>query len=280
MFSDNFNRTLAAGLGPAWHIDSGAWRDNDKANSDQRAPDQASVIGLSCADCKVEAKVVNFAATIAALDLRQTAAGDRYDVALLANGRLQIRRHNGGTVTVLADVPSGIADLGNWSTIALSATGAGPVALSAFVNGAARVSATDTSSAAITAPGTAGMWTDLSGVLFDDFIVTGVESAGGGADAGVDAGTPMQGFPMRARRTRALRTRAPLTQALPTQAVRAASFLPMTSIVPCAAISDRGGTSFPVAGETTRRRTPIGPLSIARPPPASPVPTAASMRTW
>src|SRR5207244_1614812 len=62
LFSDNFNRTLAAGLGPAWHIDSGAWRDNDKANSDQRAPDQASVIGLSCADCKVEAKVVNFAA--------------------------------------------------------------------------------------------------------------------------------------------------------------------------------------------------------------------------
>ena len=86
MFSDNFNRTLAAGLGPAWHIDSGAWRDNDKANSDQRAPDQASVIGLSCADCKVEAKVVNFAATIAALDLRQTAAGDRYDVALLGTG--------------------------------------------------------------------------------------------------------------------------------------------------------------------------------------------------
>ena len=194
LFSDNFNRTLAAGLGPAWHIDSGAWRDNDKANSDQRAPDQASVIGLSCADCKVEAKVVNFAATIAALDLRQTAAGDRYDVALLANGRLQIRRHNGGTVTVLADVLSGIADLGNWSTIALSATGAGPVALSAFVNGAARVSATDTSSAAITAPGTAGMWTDLSGVLFDDFIVTGVESAGGGADAGVDAGTPDAGI--------------------------------------------------------------------------------------
>ena len=64
MFSDNFNRTLAAGLGPAWHIDSGAWRDNDKANSDQRAPDQASVIGLSCAECKVEAKVVNFAATL------------------------------------------------------------------------------------------------------------------------------------------------------------------------------------------------------------------------
>src|SRR5438105_5247289 len=128
------------------------------------------------------------------LDLRQTAAGDRYDVALLANGRLQIRRHNGGTVTVLADVLSGIADLGNWSTIALSATGGGPVQLVAFVNGAARVSAMDTSSAAITAPGTAGMWTDLSGVLFDDFIVTGVESAGGGADAGVDAGTPDAGI--------------------------------------------------------------------------------------
>ena len=139
--------------------------------------------------------MVNFGATTAALDLRHTSTGDRYDVALLANGHLQIRRNNGSVVTVLGDVPSGIGDLSNWSTIALSATGAGPVQLVASVDGVAKVSAVDTSAAAITTAGTAGLWTNLSGVLFDDFTVTGM-SSGGAVDAGTpDAGTPDAGTP-------------------------------------------------------------------------------------
>src|SRR5204862_177655 len=81
-----------------------------------------------------QAKVVNFAAATAALDLRESTSNDRYDVGLLANGHLQIRRYNGATTTVLGDVASGIADLGNWATIALQATGARPVQLVASVS--------------------------------------------------------------------------------------------------------------------------------------------------
>src|SRR5205823_14534954 len=84
-------------------------------------------------------KIINFSAGVAELDLRQQSSNDRYDVALLANGNLRIRRHNGATVTVLGEAPSGIADLGWWSTIALSATGSNPVNLVASVDGVTKV---------------------------------------------------------------------------------------------------------------------------------------------
>ena len=198
LFSDNFNRTVSSGLGSSWQVTSGLWRDDgQRANSDlDGSPDRISVIGLSCADCSVQAAVVNFSATTAALDLREAASGDRYDLALTSAGRLQIRRHKGGTTTVLGDVASGIADLGNWATIALSATGAGPVQLVASVNGVPKLSVTDTSASALKGAGTAGLWTDLAGIWFDDFVVTGNADSGGTPDAGTpDAGTPDAGTP-------------------------------------------------------------------------------------
>jgi hypothetical protein len=143
----------------------------------------------------VQARVVNFAAGVAALDLRESASGDRYDVALLANGQLQIRRHDGRATAVLAQGASGIADLGNWATIGLSASGAGPVQLAASVNGTVKLTATDASGSAIAVAGTAGMTTNLAGIWFDDFLVTGL-GGGGGGDGGVpDAGTPDAGSP-------------------------------------------------------------------------------------
>jgi len=203
LFSDAFNRTT--GLGPAWRIVAGAWRTpGTRAESDMRGRDQVVVQSLSCADCSVQARVVNFAATAAALDLREGASGDRYDVALLGNGRLQVRRYNGGVTTVLGDAPSGVADLQNWATIALAATGAGPVQLVASVNGMAKLTVTDASGSAIVTPGTAGLSTSLAGVWFDDFAVIGQEGGGTGAgvpdggtvDGGaVDAGTPDAGVP-------------------------------------------------------------------------------------
>src|SRR5437868_14653340 len=42
IFSDDFNRTLTSGLGPNWTVLEGAWRDNDKANSDLDALDRAA----------------------------------------------------------------------------------------------------------------------------------------------------------------------------------------------------------------------------------------------
>ena len=196
IFSDAFNRTT--GLGSSWRIISGAWLTSTRAESDAHPSNQAAVQGLSCADCGVSAQVMNSGAAVAELDLRQQSSNDRYDVALLANGTLQIRRHNGASITVLGQAPSGIADLSNWATISLSVSGANPVRLVASVNGTAKVSVSDSSASAIADPGTAGMWTDLAGVIFDDFTVmtNGASGGGGSPDGGTpDAGPPDAGPP-------------------------------------------------------------------------------------
>ena len=198
LFSDNFNRTLSSGLGSSWRVVAGLWRDDGQhANSDKTGVvDQAAVVGLSCGDCSVQAGVINFAAATAALEVREDSANNRYAVALLANGHLQIQRRNGTSTTVLGDVASGIADLGNWATIGMSVSGAGPVQLVASVNGVQKLAVTDSSASAITAAGTAGLWTTVAGVWFDDFSVTGVTSGGGTTDGGTpDAGTPDAGTP-------------------------------------------------------------------------------------
>src|SRR5207245_3546812 len=142
-------------------------------------------------------------AGVAELDLRQQSSNDRYDVALLANGNLQIRRHNGATVTVLGEAPSGIPDLGWWATIALSATGSNPVSLVASVDGVTKVVVNDSSPAAIRGAGTAGIWTNLAGIWFGKCTVTGAPAGGtdggtpdaGPPDARPDAGTPDAGPP-------------------------------------------------------------------------------------
>src|SRR5439155_9957307 len=204
LFSDAFNRTT--GLGPNWRVVSGSWHTSattPRAESDLDGSDQAVVQNLSCADCSVSAQVINFSAGVAELDLRQQSSNDRYDVALRANGNLQIRRHNGATVTVLGEATSGIADLGWWSTIGLSATGSNPVNLVASVDGVTKVVVNDSSPSAIRVPGTAGIWTDLAGIWFGKFTVTGAPAGGtdggtpdaGPPDAGPDAGTPDAGPP-------------------------------------------------------------------------------------
>src|SRR6185295_9095513 len=112
LFSDDFNRT--SGMGSAWRINAGLWRTpGTRAESDLDGTDQATVQSLSCADCSVQARVVNFAAGSVALELRVSAANSRYAVALLGNGHLQIQRRAGSAVTVLGDVASGVADLGD-----------------------------------------------------------------------------------------------------------------------------------------------------------------------
>ena len=199
LFSDDFNRAVSGSLGGSWKAVQGVWRDDGiEANSDRdNQTNQAAVGGLSCSDCTVQGLVVNFGVAPVTLDLREQASNDRYDVTLTSGGHLQIRRHNGSTTTVLGDVASGIGDLSTWNTIALAATGAGPVQLVASVNGAPKVSVTDASSSAIVGPGTVGITTSMSGIGVDNFIVTGsATSSGGGADAGTaDAGTPDSGTP-------------------------------------------------------------------------------------
>jgi len=94
---------------------------------------------------------------------------------------------------VLAQAASGVADLGSWTTIALRATGSGPVQLVASVNGVVKLTVSDAAASAIVAPGTAGVSTNIAGIPFDDFVVTGF--GGGSGDGGVDGGTPDAGTP-------------------------------------------------------------------------------------
>ncbi len=196
LFSDTFNRT-ASTLGSTWTVVKGAFTQDTRANTDRDAPDQAMVNGLSCGDCAVQADVDGFGDPVA-IDLRVAPASpdNRYDLILQNTGHLQIRKHRGGAITVLGDVVSGIADSGNWSTLSLSATGSGPVSLVAKVNGAVRLSVTDSSN--VLGAGSAGMSAAISGIWYRNFIVTGADGGTGGGtpDAGTpDAGTPDAGTP-------------------------------------------------------------------------------------
>jgi hypothetical protein len=122
----------------------------------------------------VQASLLGFGAPATGLFLRAptTRSSDRYDVILQSSGNLQIRRVRGGVATVLGQGPSGVTAFDQPSTVSLSASGTAPVSLVASVNGVVRVSASDSSSAALTAPGFAGLWTSSAGVVFDDFVLS------------------------------------------------------------------------------------------------------------
>src|SRR5438876_1447969 len=83
---------------------------------------------------------------------------DRYDVALLADGTLQIRRHNGTSITVLGQAPSGIADLDRKSTRLNSSHPSNSYAVVCLKKKTAKIIVNDTSASAIAGSGTAGMW--------------------------------------------------------------------------------------------------------------------------
>jgi len=195
LFSDDFNRTLADGLGPRWTIVAGAWRDDNRANSDLDTLDRAAPAGVSCADCRLDAKMVNFAGGESMLELRSSGS-DRYALALTASGNLEARRYRAGVETVLGIVSSGIPDLTEWHSFSFAAQGAGPVMLTAWIDGVPRLSVTDSSTSALTATGAAGIAATMSGILFDDFALTGSGAAPPPADRGTpDAGSPDAGTP-------------------------------------------------------------------------------------
>ncbi len=57
---------------------------------------------------------------------------------------------------------------------AFAVRGAGPAALTAFVNGIQKMSVADSSSSALTGSGSAGMAASMSGIFFDEFKLSGV----------------------------------------------------------------------------------------------------------
>jgi outer membrane protein assembly factor BamB len=187
-FSDDFARQIAPddGLGTSWSV-SGLWYSNGSAVSDLDGTNQALETKALCADCVVEAQVVGYGSAETAISLRAADPADRYDLVLLGDGNLRIRRVRGGAATTLAEGPSGVRDLTNPATLALQAAGSAPVTLIASVNGTTVLSAKDASSAALTGPGEAGLWTLNAGVQFGAFRLTGT-AAGAGTDGGTVGG--------------------------------------------------------------------------------------------
>jgi hypothetical protein len=198
LFSDDFNRTLPSDLGPKWTVVAGAWRADGTANSDRSMLDRAVTAGVSCADCRIDARMVNFGGGEAMLELRAS-GGDRYALALTAGGRLELRRYRAGVTTVLGSAPSGIADLKGWHAFSFTAQGSASVTLTAWVGGVPKISATDASASALSTAGAAGIAATASGILFDDFMLTGsgsVQAPPAPPDAGPpDAGPPDAGPP-------------------------------------------------------------------------------------
>lgn len=178
LFADAFTRS-GASLGSNWREVRGRWHTDGRAVTDLDGVSQASPNHAPCADCRVEAQVIGFGIAPAALYVRAApeAAWDRYDLLLVPDGKLQLRRYRGTSVTVLAEGPSGIANLDDAARLSLTANGAGPVTLTAAVNGITRLVTTDSSSQALTGPGQAGIWTTRAGVVFDDVSVWSTSNA-------------------------------------------------------------------------------------------------------
>jgi len=171
IFADDFLRTSPSDLGPRWDILSGAWRTNSKANSDLDALDRALAAGVTCADCRIDARMVNFAGGESMLELRVN-GDNRYALALTPSGALEIRRYAGPSYALLATVASGIVDLGTWHAFAFTATGTFPTTLTAEIDGVSRLSVTDASASAYIGSGRAGIAATVSGILFQPFKLT------------------------------------------------------------------------------------------------------------
>jgi hypothetical protein len=174
---------------------TGFWRDDNRANSDLDALDRASPAGVSCSDCRIDAKMVNYGGGESMLELRAS-GNDRYVLALTASGKLELRRYRSGSATVLGSVSSGISDLTVMHSFSFSVQGSGPVSLTAWIDGVPKISATDSSSSALTASGAAGIAATVAGIHFDDFTLSGIGIVNNPPDGGTpDAGTPDAGTP-------------------------------------------------------------------------------------
>ena len=133
---------------------------------------RALVSGVSCADCRIDARFITFG-TEGGFVLRAQPGGDRYEMALTSTGALQIRRVLAGTATVLGQVSSGIANLSaGYTTFTFAVHGTGPVSLTASVNGVLKLDVEDATAQAIGSAGAPGLIAKIAGVPFDDLFVT------------------------------------------------------------------------------------------------------------
>src|ERR1700686_1303575 len=172
--SDDFSIATAPGrgLGQAWGL-AGSWYANRaRAITDSNGHLAAQLLRHTCDDCRVQARLVGFGVPETALFLRATASGDRYDLVLLGNGKLRLRRWHGAVATPLGEAASGV-DVRDWATLSLSVAGKTSVHLVGTVNGVPKLSATVSGALAIPGPGAAGFSSTRAGVCFGSFRLFG-----------------------------------------------------------------------------------------------------------
>ncbi len=164
LFSDDFERT--GGLGSAWLVDRGTWSTDGRARSTRTGTNAIRVAPVQCADCLWEA-TLETGGRDASIFLRAPASrpSDGYELLLRGSGEIQLRSWVSGSMRILARL-SGAANTSRAVRLGLEVTGNGPVALTAFVDGVMKLTATDTSSGLPNA-GFAGMWTGDTNVTFD-----------------------------------------------------------------------------------------------------------------
>jgi hypothetical protein len=201
LFSDDFART-EDGLGPNW-LTQGHWTTHNQASTLESGDHLAVELLATCGDCEVQATLTVSAAPEAGLILRSVPASptDRYELVLVSNEQLQIRRVYQGSTTLLGQASSGLASSTGSATLAFQAFGSSPSHFVARLNGVVVLSADDPSPPSELGTGRAGLWATRSGVSFQSFqlanvpppisqIGQGSNADGGGVDAGdsVDAG--------------------------------------------------------------------------------------------
>jgi outer membrane protein assembly factor BamB len=188
-FFDAFNRTT--GMGPNWVVSHGAFSTNGVAALGTAASSYAFWQGTPDPGVPVAVTLLSpLKSTYAGVTVRGTPAapdGNHYAAYRAPDGTVNVARRNNYTYTYLATGPK----LSPGShVIALTASGGGPVTLTATVDGVQVISVVDSSASALTTTGQAGIF-DYDGASqpLTDFTV----GSPGTADAGTpppDAGKP------------------------------------------------------------------------------------------
>lgn len=176
LFADDFARSVAPDGGlvsPFWSVGAGRWFVNGHAESDRDATNRVTETAASCADCRVEATIKPYGVPETSIFLRASSpdAPDRYEILYTGSRDVVVRRVAGSVAVDLGRAPSGnTGAIYDPVRLALSAAGAAPVTLTAWVNGRQVLQITDGSTDA-PASGYAGLYTNHSGVSFDDFAL-------------------------------------------------------------------------------------------------------------
>src|SRR5438552_14901060 len=132
LFSDNFNRTSPTDLGSNWNALAGAWRSDGRALSDRSVLNRAVTATVSCGDCRVEAKMVNFQGGEAVLELRASGS-DRYALALTASGKDRKRTRLNSSHQIISYAASCMKEKSVFHSFSFSAQGTVLVTLDATV---------------------------------------------------------------------------------------------------------------------------------------------------